>query len=198
MSKDTSLSVRELFQGVCEKIKKEFRGEQITLLNRAMSEIADDSDYHRSRTGYMRYNSVVLVKIGEKNWALGLGVAGGGYPADPYNSDIIALLISPNGKSNEELAQEIYKAIETTSHFHDSIICGMADGRLFLKKNAHFGKKMMGVLQSGIKDYIAQNLEIDLTVFHMDLRPVVKSSMKYKSEFVDFLKDSITGLLKEA
>jgi len=125
-------------------------------------------------------------------------MACGSYPADPYSSDIIALLISPDGKSDEELAQEIYKAIETTSYFHDSIICGMTDGRLFLKENAHFGKKMMGILQSGIKDYIAQSLETDPTVFHMDLRPVVKSSMKYKPEFVDFLKDSIIGILKEA
>lgn len=198
MSKDTSLSVRELFQGVCEKIEKEFRGEQIILSNRAMSEIADDSDNHRNRTGYMGYNSVVLVKIGEKNWALGFGVAGGGYPADPYSSDIIALSISPDGKSDEELTQEIYRAIETTSYFHDSIICGMADGRLFLKENAHFGKKMMGILQSRIRDYIAQSLEIDPTLLYMDLRPIVKSSMKYKPEFVDFLKDSIIGLLKEA
>lgn len=198
MSEDTSLSVRELLQQVCEKIGKELRGKQITLPDKATSEIANDSDYHRSRTGYMGYESVVLIQIGEKNWALGFGAACGSYPADPYSSDIVALSISPDGKSDEELAQEIYKAIETTSYFHDSIICGMADGRLSLNENAPFGKKMMGILQSGIKDYIAQSLETDPTIFHMDLRPVVKSSVKYKPEFVDFLKDSITGLLKEA
>ena len=197
MSEDTSLSVRELLQQVCENIGKELRGKQITLPNKATSEIANDSDWHRSRAGYMGYESVVLIQIGEKNWALGFGEACGSYPADPYSSDIVALLISPDGKSDEELAQEIYKAIETTCYFRDSIICGMADGRLFLNKNAPFGEKMMGILQSGIKNYIAQSIETDPTVFHMDLRPVVKSSMKYKPEFVDFLKDSITGLLNE-
>lgn len=197
MSEDTSLSVRELLRQVYEKIGKELRGKQITLSDKATSEIANDSDWHRRRIGYMGYESVVLVQIGEKNWVLGFGVACGSYPAYPYSSDIVALSISPDGKSDEELTQEIYKAIETTSYFQNSIICGMADGQLFLNKNTPFGKKMTGILQSGIKDYIAQNLETDPTVFLMDLRPVVKSSMKYKPEFVDFLKDFITGLLKE-
>lgn len=197
MSEDTSLSVRELFQQVCDKLGEEFKGRQIALPQKAMSEIANDSDWHRSREGYMGYESVVLVQINEKYWVFGCGGACGSYPADPYSSDIIVLPVSPDSKSDEDLAREVYEAIGKTEYFSNTVICGLADGRLCFNKKASFGARMMEVLRSGFNEYVAQRLETDDTVFHMDLRPVVKSAMRYKLEFVDFLKDSIAGLLRE-
>ena len=198
MSEDTSLSVRELLQQVCDKLGEELKGRQIALPHKATSEIANDSDWHRTRVGYMGYESVILVQIGEKCWVFGCGGAYGSYPADPYSSDIIVLSVSLDGKPDKELAQEICKAIERTEYFSDSVICGLADGCLCFNKGAPFGKKMMEVLQSGFNEYVARSLETDDTVFYMDLRPVVKSDMRYKPEFVDFLKDTIAGFLKEA
>lgn len=155
MSEDTILSVRELLQRVCGKLGEEFKGRQIALPQKAMSEIANDSDWHRNREGYVGYESVILAQIDEKYWVFGYGGAYGSYPADPYSSDIIVLSVSVDGKSDEELAQGICEAIERTGYFRDSVICGLSDGRLFFNKNAPFGAKMMEVLKSGFNEYVA-------------------------------------------
>jgi hypothetical protein len=59
--------------------------------NKALTEIARDSDWHRTKVGYMGYETAGLFEFGGSIWIVGRGEACGSYPADPYDSDILAL-----------------------------------------------------------------------------------------------------------
>jgi hypothetical protein len=71
----------------------------------------------------------------------------------------------------------------------------MADGQLTLNKSGHFGQKVLELLKPKIREFIAQELEIDSRYFTMDLRPVVKSAVQYKPDFVIFLRDTLRTVL---
>lgn len=53
--------------------------------------IADDSDDHRSRTGYMSYEAAHLVPFGQQPWLLAKGTKTGDYPGNEYAADIFAV-----------------------------------------------------------------------------------------------------------
>ncbi|MBN2141899.1 hypothetical protein JW711_01085 [Candidatus Woesearchaeota archaeon] len=53
--------------------------------------IAEDNDYHRSRTGYMSYDRVRIMPWGCVDWVIALGEKTGSYPGSQYLSDMIAV-----------------------------------------------------------------------------------------------------------
>lgn len=193
MAKKQGLSARELLEGVYSALKD--GGREIKLPSKAMSEIANDSDWHRTRVGYTGYESAAILKAGEKEWAVAFGIKCGSYPADPYNCDIAAVQLSGDGRSDEEVAIEIRDALEGNSYFHNSLVYAMADGELAVSKNGHFDQKLLELLRPKVQEFIAQDLEIDSRYFSMDLRPLVKSAVQYKPEFVVFLRDTIRTVL---
>lgn len=195
MAKKQGLSARQLLEGVYNLLKDKLDGREIKLLLKAMAEIANDSDWHRTRVGYTGYETAVLLKIDDKEWAVAFGTACGSYPADPYNCDIAAVPVSTNGKSNEEIAKEIHKTLSRGGYFRDSLIYAMADGRLAINKDGRFGQKVLELLKPKIQEFIAQDLETDSRYLHMDLRPVVKSVAQYKPGFVAFLYDTLRTVL---
>lgn len=194
MAETQGLSARQLLEGVYSLFKEKLNGREIKLPSRALSLIADDSDWHRTRVGYTGYDTAVLLRVGAKEWAVAFGTKCGSYPADPYNCDIAAVPISLNEKSDEEIAKEIHEALERSSYFYNSLIYAMADGRLAVRNN-RFGQKVLELLKPKVQEFIAQDLEIDPRYFTMDLRPLVKSSVQYKPEFVAFLFEMLCAVL---
>ena len=180
------LSARELLTEVFAELKKKFSGREVNLPEKAMAIIADDSDWHRTRTGYTCYESAVLLKIGSKEWAVAFGTACGSYPADPYNCDIAAVQIL----SNDQVAMAVYRALEGNDYFRRSIVVAMADGELGTNKNSPFTKKFLEIVPS-YQRFIARKKEIYPEYITMDLRPVVKSGIRYKKEFVAVLADAM-------
>ena len=73
-----------------EKDKKELYGVSCI--------ISDDSDYHRSKSGEMTYDSVRIFTFGKKKWAISKGYKTGNYPGDEYESDIMAVEIESQDK----------------------------------------------------------------------------------------------------
>jgi len=195
MVEKQGLSARQLLEGVYNSFKDELDGREVKLPSKAMAEIANDSDWHRTRVGYTGYETAVLLKIGGKEWVISFGTACGSYPADPYDCDIAAVPISTNGKSDEEIAKEIHEALEKGSYFRNSLIYAMADGQLAISKGGRFGSKVLELLRPRVQEFIAQKLEIDSRYFTMDLRPVVKSAVRYKPEFIAFLFDIFRSVL---
>ena len=193
MGKKQGLSARKLLEGVYNALKKD--GRKIKLPSKATAEIANDSDWHRTRIGYTGYESATLLKIGDKEWAIAFGAKCGSYPADPYNCDIAAVQLSGDSKPDEEVASEIHDALERNIYFRHSLIYAMADGQLALNKDGHFSKKVLEFLRPKVQEFIAQELETDSRYFTMDLRPVVKSAIQYKPKFVDFLCDTLREVL---
>ncbi len=195
MAEKQGLSARQLLEEVYNSLKDKLDGREIKLPSKAMAEIADDSDWHRTRIGYTGYETAMLLKADGKEWAVAFGIKCGSYPADPYNCDITAVPVSTNGKPNEEIAKEIHKALEGGSYFRNSLIYAMADGQLAISKNGRFGQKVLELLKPKVQEFIAQNLGIDSRYFTMDLRPVVKSAVQYKPEFTVFLFDTLRVVL---
>ncbi len=131
--------------------------------------IANDSDYHRTRTGHMNYRTIDLAEIGNKCWALGLGKACGDYPAESYENDIIAIgmfetkrMKEDEAKRMNEMPEEYIAKRATEGNFHNSII-HVYNGRLrligdfvmpFKMHFNPFGKKMFEQIRSRAPGYI--------------------------------------------
>lgn len=194
MTEKLGISARELLKGVYDTFKKS--GREVKLPSKAMAEIASDSDLHRTRIGYTSYESATLLKIGDKVWAVSFGTACGDYPAEPYNCDIVAIQFSSDEKTDEETALEIHRVLEGAHYFRNSLIYAMANGELALNKCGRFGQKVFDLLAPRAQEFVAKGLEIDPEHFTMDLRPVVRSAIQYKPEFVVFLHDLLTTVLR--
>lgn len=193
MAEKQGLSARELLEGVYNTLKD--GGREIKLPSKAMAEIANDSDHHRTRIGYTGYESATLLKVGDKEWVVAFGIKCGSYPADPYNCDIAAVQLSGNGKFDKEIAVEIYDSLKENSYFLSSLIYAMADGQLAISKDGQFGQKVLESLRPKVQKFIARDLEIDSRCATMDLRPLVKSAVQYKPEFVAFIHDTLRAVL---
>ncbi|MBI5421007.1 MAG: hypothetical protein HZA35_01705 [Parcubacteria group bacterium] len=96
------LSSDKLLVAVFEEIKKRFLKRAINIHGEnyvhkfhtnqcPLALIGDDSDDHRIRAGFMRYEEMAVVRINNTCWAIALGSACGDYPADPYSKDITAV-----------------------------------------------------------------------------------------------------------
>ncbi|MBI4154995.1 hypothetical protein HY498_02840 [Candidatus Woesearchaeota archaeon] len=51
------LNVRELLKNTYSRLSERHNPQEIVIPNRALAEIANDSDWHRTRVGYMGYES---------------------------------------------------------------------------------------------------------------------------------------------
>lgn len=179
-----ALSVKEILTKTYDGLKKQNLVKEITLEREAFSEIAADSDWHRTRKGEMIYRKVAIIKIGENLWAISRGEETVGYPADRYRSDLWAMKIEPDGE------EKLLSMIESSSYFDCSLIIGKSDGNLATSYNL-LSKKLGELLRPNFSSFIAKKVEHDPEHCYLDLRPVIKSPMFYKEELVDFLVSSI-------
>jgi len=179
------LSARQLLFEVYSLLKDRLNGKEIKLPPETIVEIASAYRCGKRRIGYTGYETAILSE-NDKEWVVAFGTKCGGYPANPYNCDIAAILISHDGKSDEEVAKEIYKALKRGSYFSNSLIYAMADGQLFTSKYSQFGQKVFELLRPKVQKFRAPNLEIDSRYFTMDLvdlHSAVESTAQYKPEF---------------
>ena len=70
MSKQNDLNVRELLKKTYSILCKRYKPKDITFSERALTEIADDSDWHRTKKGYMGYGAAALFQLDGKSWAI--------------------------------------------------------------------------------------------------------------------------------
>ena len=193
MAEKKGLYAKELLEGVYNALKN--GGKEVTLPSKVTVEIANDSDHHRTRIGYIGYESATLLKIGRRKLVVALGTVCGDYPADRYDCDIVAMRLSGKGKTDEQITAEARDALAKNYYLTHSLIIAMADGRLGLGKNKRTGRKMLRILGPTIQDFIAQELQTDPTVLTGSLRPVVISPVLYKAEFVEFLHKTLRQVL---
>lgn len=193
----------EIINLTFKKIKKKHAEKEIVFPHYVLSLIADDSDYHRTRQGFMRYDSVIVVKLGDNNWVMAKGRAWGDYPADPYDNDILVggLGDSLKGKSNQKLAEEIMEQIGSywNSGFVNSIIAARNSGHLFTGRR--WQEVMADFVAPKISEFVEKGLETHegyVTLEVGGIVPAVKSSIKYKKEFADFLAKTIIEIISNS
>jgi len=191
------LHVRGLLRGAYEKLSQTHKNKEITFSNSVLTEIADDSDYHRTKKGYMGYESARTFQFNGKIWVVARGEECGSYPAEPYDSDILALEFPLEGRITKATKKELTKKIRESSYFSNSLICGMADGNLAVSEGGRFGKQMIDLLRPKIQDFIAQKPEYDRSVILAStLQYPTTRCMLYKPEFADFLAELFETVLK--
>jgi hypothetical protein len=191
--------LEKTYKILCDK----YTSKTITLSDVAMTEIADDSDWHRSKTGYMLYKELSQITINNKNWVLGLGEKGGDYPAEPFGKDILALEYEINGKTTEQISKELASKIHASPYFRNTLIMSMADGQLKLATPdspcyCRFSEKMKEYLAGKFKEYVAQKPEYDrecVLVSTMDF-PCTKE-MTFKESFAEFLAETVEAILSK-
>lgn len=191
------LTVRELLENTYSRLCERHNAKEISLSRTALAEIADDSDWHRTRTGYICYKSANILHINDKTWAVARGVKGGSYPAEPYDSDIMALEFVVEEKTPEQIQEDLLEGIQRSVYFTNTLILGMMDSRLATSgKSSRFGKMMSELLKNDVSRFIAQEAEYDREYFSLStLSPVCTSSVSYKPEFADFLTGTIETVL---
>ncbi|MBU3913502.1 MAG: hypothetical protein KKB21_04490 [Nanoarchaeota archaeon] len=190
------LHVRDLLKNAYDKLNQQHKNREIIFPNRALTEIADDSDWHRSRTGHMGYESARAFQFNGKVWVVARGEKCGSYPAEPYDSDVMALEFPLKGRITKATKEELARKIGESSYFRNSLIYGMADGNLAVSKRGRFGKQMLELLGPKVQEFIAQKPEYDRSVILAStLRYPTTKNMLYKPEFADFLAESFEAVL---
>jgi len=194
------LSVRALLEQTVNHLEAEYKYKKVGFENPVRVEIADDSDWHRTKTGYMTYEKLNLFSFNgnAKYWAIGLGTTNGGYPAADYDSDIIALLFNPKSKRIIQIRKELTDILHHSTYFSNSLICGEYDGNLSAVKKCSLGQKVVEKLKPEIEKFIAKEPKYDSEYIRMDnLAPMNTQNMMYKPKFVEFLSQTIIDVLKE-
>jgi len=190
------LYVRDLLKSAYEILSQQHENIEITFPNQVLTEIADDSDWHRSRTGYMGYESARAFQFNGKVWVVARGEKCGSYPAKPYDSDVMALEFPLKGIITEATKEELTRKIEESSYFINSLIYGMADGNLAVSGRGRFEKQMTELLRPKIQEFIAQKPEYDRSVvLASTLQHPTTKNMLYKPEFADFLARTFEAVL---
>lgn len=151
----------------------------------------------------MRYDFVVLISLGNKFWALGKGRASGSYPAEPYNNDILVLELDDSLKNepDEKIAENIMEWINSywNSRFRNSIIAAKNSGHLFVGKS--WQEVMTALVVPKISDFMKKGFETHegyVRVESSGIVPAIKSSVKYKKEFANFLFETIIQVLSDS
>jgi hypothetical protein len=194
-----TISVRELLEQTMSGLEQRLNPRKIILQEGVLTEIANDSDWHRTREGYMQYNSAALYSINDKTIMFALGTACGGYPADPYDSDIMAFEFETNSKSAKCISEELKKKIRKSTYFQNSILIGLSDGRLDSSKSQNqLMLNFWALIGKRIPKFTAKPMKTDRNLINPStMSYLVTSSVKYNLDFPKFLVDSFEKTLQE-
>jgi len=189
---EEGLYVGEAFDEAFEHMKRKLNGKEIILSETPQAEIANDSDWHRSREGYFIYRKVMIAVVEGKECVVALGTASGDYPADPYCCDIVAFRISSEGKSEEELKELICNELVRGSYFKNSVVIAMDNGRTTINPDGPFAEFIKKTAYEWTPaEYTAKPVEYQEGVLTGDCRKVVKSSKRYTEQFPAHLSDMV-------
>lgn len=201
---EEGLGIVELLDVTYSKLAERHNPKELTFQNESFSEIANDSDWHRTRIGYMCYSSAGLFSLEGRTWAIARGKKGGDYPGDMYVGDIIALDLILDGKSGDDIKNELSGRISQGAYFMNALFFGARDGNLGVIKErsrgipTRFGEKMIRFVSPRIKEFILQTPEYKHNLLlATTLSPVITKVMSYKPETPDFLANCIEQLLRE-
>lgn len=201
---EEGLGIVKLLDATYSKITERHNLNVLTFQNTTLSEIANDSDWHRAKIGYMCYSGASLFSLGERTWAIALGTKGGDYPGDMYVGDIIALDLILNGKSEDDIKKELSERISSESYFMNTLFVGARDGNLGAREErsqgipTRFGKRMVHVVSPRIKEFVLQTPEYDHNlILASTLQHPTTKVMLYKPETPDFLANCIEQVLRE-
>lgn len=187
----SGLSAAELLKQVYDSLRMD--GKEIMFPKDSFPTAVIEYDWWSERTIYTAYKSATLVEIGAKKWLIAFGIEWGGDVA--YNCDIAAIPFPASGRKDEDATKEAYCLLKDNIKFRRSIIVAAADGDVGVRENI-FSEKVHASLNSKIKEFVAQEKEIDRR-YRTSIygHPLIRSPTLYKQEFVKFLSDTFREIL---
>jgi hypothetical protein len=184
----------DVLKAVYEALKAKHSPQVLTLT--IFNEVADDSDWHRTRTGNMLYEEECIFCIEDKTWLIAFSDKPTGYPANGYSCDLIAIPLEIQGMSEAEVAKEVKEKIEgPAQYFRYSLVTGLSDGNFALSEASRYFSKMSKKVVAAVKTHRVSKTEYERNLYHLDLRRVASSTARYKPEIVDELVTAIEEVL---
>ncbi|MBS3166885.1 hypothetical protein J4403_01615 [Candidatus Woesearchaeota archaeon] len=184
------LTGSELLKKVYIKLQERYKPEIIKLDPAEDSEIANDSDLHRTRIEYMSYNELALFD-GHKKVVMSLGTKTGAYPGEQFLDDLIAVNFNPKLK-DKELEKSLRKSIRCGTYFKNTLFFVLQDGLIGATENKTAGRIILEDVTKKINQYLFREPKYNKEVLSLsDLSPVNTSPALYKSGLVDLLVKKI-------
>jgi len=190
-NKEQSIGIVELLvdtdNGLREKSKMIGKFGEI-----ALTEIANDSDWHRSRKGFMGYEEYNILELKNGLWVVSRGYKCGSYPGDEFIGDIIAIRLMEKNAD----ATEIGYMIRQGSYFQNTVIVGMAGGQIGTNGNVH-GKILERMLPRQLNENILADAVVEQGYIDLNLNPIYKSRVQYKKGFGEVLSKVVIEALEK-
>lgn len=187
------LSVEEVFEQTFETLIKDLPHEIYEFPEPVLVQVADDSDWHRTRTGEMVYRRAVVTSIGDSSWILAVATETWGYPADRYSAEFVAIPCKAETKHD---AQVVAQSLRDSKYFLNTLIVGLSGGEIAFSKISAYSNAIKESLGRA-ELYIAQDQKIDETVLDpsQGLKPVIVRGYRYKLELVTSLVVALKKVL---
>ncbi len=193
-----NLSVRELHRETYQELVRRIRGTEIhfTPDDAPRAVIADDSDHHRTRRGYSRYEHAMIVRIGTQDAVLALGTAEGSYPAEPYVGDIAIARVHIADKDEAGIRTEVHERLEVNFFFERSLVVFLANGDIGPGSDHRLKDTMARHIRFFMAGSLAAPPERQEGLMTLDLRPVYSRSASYRPDAPKRLADAILSVIK--
>ena len=196
MTEAQGIDVHKLLRAAYNRLGHKYHSRELHFPQGVCVEIADDSDGHRTRKGYFRYRSAKIIRVGPRWWVIARGERSGQYPADPFDSDIIAIRIPGRLKPDQDTTNMVASAIRQGEYFRNSAVVGLADGRLLQIEDNILGQAVSGILRSELPRLLAVPPRRDGRYLDLStLAPVTVSSARYHRRAVDVLTRALEAVL---
>lgn len=159
------------------------------------TEIANDSDYHRTRIGTMSYDRFQVLLIDDRCWMVSVGRKSGSYPGDTkYRGDLIAIPIEALDEASV-LEKVFRERVREGEYFYNSLLIATTSGYLAATRDSSYG---CSVLESEKVDgtLVAHGAERNEEVLNLDLSPIYQRDAMYKPEAVEAYAQAVTEVLQ--
>ena len=154
------------------------------------AEVADDSDSHRSRYGFMLYKEARIFNFDKRRWAVFFGDETSGYPAEGYLRDLSAIEIKEEFNSENDVENGLTKLIRKSNYFVNSLIHADSSGLLITSTDSRF----YGDTSYDPREFIATKEEFDSE--GLVFLSVLKRPRTYKPEIIPKLTETIENVLR--
>jgi hypothetical protein len=185
--KVSGLAVLEL---AADSLRQRFaQGNEIALEPPVDIVIADDSDGHRRKRGYMTYRALFPLKFGNTDVMLILGTKTGDYPGDAVAGDLgIVRLGKPD---------EADKALREVSDLSHTLVVAMQDGRLVPVPEEGPSRVFWTGWMAGLEQYKCDSPQLSADLIDTaTLQSVVTAQAAYDSYAGEFLADQVHHFLE--
>lgn len=157
-----------------------FEGEFVNMDQKIFVEMADDSDPHRERNGYMIYDQYVRFENAKGyKFIGGFGKKCNNYPGEVFSSDFLLIKLGKNFEGKEA------EIIKDSEYFRNSLFVTLESGHFSVGPRFDLNDSLFS--RSIMSEYVVRNMKVDPDHVTLSCNPIVIESLLYNEKFVDYL-----------